>query len=108
MKTYKEHKRTKAFLGTLISTGLGLVGNVVGGLIDANAKKKELLRQQKLQEAQTNATNNITTTNMLNSTQGDTNYINDYKNRVVLRNGGKVNVNRYRSRNNSQIKIIKK
>ena len=81
-------KRDKAFIGAIIK---GVGGALVKGIINARRAKKEAQQQRD------NAN--------INAEMQNTDYINDYDDRIEFNNGGKVNM---KKKDNDRVALAKK
>lgn len=82
-------KRDKKFIGAAI----GAVANIAGGIVGA-VKKKKLAKQQEAEmERQQFAQNAVDASQQaaaMSSSYADQQYVDDYKSKIALKNGGKV------------------
>lgn len=83
MATAKD--RNKAFLGALIGAGISLLGGAISGAISNNASKKA---QRRAQIAQ-NKSDTYEMAQNLSAGYGDQSYVDELKDRVTFRAGGK-------------------
>lgn len=87
-------KRNKAWLGAVI----GAVGGIAGGLLGASASKKAANRQYELQKEQwetsqklQNRKDTLAEAQNLSNRYSNQDYVDDLKNRITFKNGGKMN-----------------
>lgn len=92
-KVVKQNTRNKAFLGAIIGT----VSNVIGGAI---SRRKQRKAQEKAQAQQTEL-EGYQQAAAMSSTYANQDYVNEYRNKITLKNGGKV-------KTNDRIKVAKK
>ena len=95
MKQIQQNKRNKAFLGTIISSAIGIGGSLIGGFIDKNAERKKALYEQKMNEIGARGDANTALATSLNNNTTADGYIDDYNKKITLRCGGSV----YKGRN---------
>lgn len=96
-----KYNRNKAFLGAVI----GLATNVIGGAISANKKKKAEEAAYKQQQEEQNRKDAINQAQVMSQAYSNQDYIDEYKKKITLKNGGKINMN---NKYNDRIKRIKK
>lgn len=94
----KEDKRNKKFLGAIIGGALGLAGGLISSKMSSDASKNAADKQAALQEElwrrnQTNQNKKDTLEQARNLTNVYSNqeYVDEYKNKVSFKNGGKMN-----------------
>lgn len=75
-------KRNKAWLGAVIGAATGIAGNIIGG----NAQKKAAKAQARAQNRQAT----FEMANNLSNAYGDQGYVDDFQNKIIFRNGGRV------------------
>ena len=92
-KVVKQDTRNKAFLGAIIGT----VSNVIGGAI---SRRKQRKAQEKAQAQQTEL-EGYQQAAAMSSAYTNQDYVNEYRNKITLKNGGKV-------KTNDRIKVAKK
>lgn len=92
-KIVKQDTRNKAFLGAIIGT----VSNVIGGAI---SRRKQRKAQEKAQAQQTEL-EGYQQAAAMSSAYANQDYVNEYRNKITLKNGGKV-------KTNDRIKVAKK
>lgn len=92
-KVVKQDTRNKAFLGAIIGT----VSNVIGGAI---SRRKQRKAQEKAQAQQTEL-EGYQQAAAMSSAYANQDYVNEYRNKITLKNGGKV-------KTNDRIKVAKK
>lgn len=92
-KVIKQDTRNKAFLGAIIGT----VSNVIGGAI---SRRKQRKAQEKAQAQQTEL-EGYQQAAAMSSAYANQDYVNEYRNKITLKNGGKV-------KTNDRIKVAKK
>ena len=91
-------KRDKAFIGAIIK---GVGGALVKGIINARRAKKEAQQQREIANRQIINQNNAN----INAEMQNTDYINDYDDRIEFNNGGKVNM---KKKGNDRVALAKK
>lgn len=79
-------KRDKAFIGAIIKG----VGALAKGIISARRAKKQAQQQRDATNRQTIRQNN----DAINNEMKDTEYVNEYDDRIEFKNGGKVAIKR--------------
>lgn len=79
-------KRDKAWLGAVIGAATGIAGSIFG----ANAQKKAARAQARAQNKQAT----LEMANNLSNSYGDQEYVDDFQNKVVFKNGGRVKRNK--------------
>lgn len=92
-KVVKQDTRNKAFLGAII----GGVSNIIGGAI---SRRKQRKAQEKAQAQQTEL-EGYQQAAAMSSAYANQDYVNEYRNKITLKNGGKV-------KTNDRIKVAKK
>ena len=92
-KVVKVDTRNKAFLGAIIGT----VSNVIGGAI---SRRKQRKAQEKAQAQQTEL-EGYQQAAAMSSAYANQDYVDEYRNKITLKNGGKV-------KTNDRIKVAKK
>lgn len=92
-KVVKVNTRNKAFLGAII----GGVSNIIGGAI---SRRKQRKAQEKAQAQQTEL-EGYQQAAAMSSAYANQDYVNEYRNKITLKNGGKV-------KTNDRIKVAKK
>ena len=92
-KVVKVDTRNKAFLGAII----GGVSNIIGGVI---SRRKQRKAQEKAQAQQTEL-EGYQQAAAMSSAYANQDYVNEYRNKITLKNGGKV-------KTNDRIKVAKK
>lgn len=92
-KVVKVDTRNKAFLGAII----GGVSNIIGGAI---SRRKQRKAQEKAQAQQTEL-EGYQQAAAMSSAYANQDYVNEYRNKITLKNGGKV-------KTNDRIKVAKK
>ena len=90
-------KRDKAFIGAIIKG----VGTLAKGIISARKAKKQA--QQQREDANRQIINQ--TNANINAEMQNTDYINDYDDRIEFNNGGKVNM---KKKGNDRVALAKK
>lgn len=79
-------QRKKAWIGAAISAVAGIAGGIANSIMSNNAEKKK----QREQQIATNKQDIYNAANNLSAGYGDQEYIDDFKNKVVMRRGGKL------------------
>lgn len=90
-------KRDKAFIGAIIKG----VGALAKGIISARRAKKQAQQQREDANRQIINQNNAN----INAEMQNTDYINDYDDRIEFNNGGKVNM---KKKGNDRVALAKK
>lgn len=90
-------KRDKAFIGAIIKG----VGALAKGIISARKAKKQAQEQREIANRQIINQNNAN----INAEMQNTDYINDYNDRIEFNNGGKVNM---KKKGNDRVALAKK
>lgn len=83
----ESNKRKKAFIGTAIAAGASLLGSAVSGIINARQIKK----QNELAAAEANRQAMYQKANALSQVANEQDYVDEYKNKIVMKAGGKYN-----------------
>lgn len=100
-KVINENGRDKAFIGAAI----GAIGNLVGGII---GKRKEKKAQEKAyrqaQEEQTRS-EGVQQAAAMSAQYANQDYVDQYRNKITLKNGGKINM---KKKDNDRIALAKK
>lgn len=100
-KVINENGRQKAFIGAVI----GSVGNLVGGIISKNKQKKAQERAfRQAQEEQTRS-EGVQQAQAMSAQYANQDYVDEYRNKITLKNGGKVNM---KKKGNDRVAIAKK
>lgn len=91
-----DKKRDKAFLGAIIGGVLGMAGSAISGAINKNSTEKQLEEQQRQQ----NKRDTYEMAQNLSAGYGNQEYIDEFKKKVVFKNGGKMKAkdNNYKDR----------
>lgn len=92
-KVLKKNGRDKKFIGAII----GAAASVAGGLISANKKRKAENRAFRAEQAEQNRVDGIQQANAMSTVYGNQGYVDDYQNKIVLQNGGKVKAKKVNS-----------
>lgn len=84
----KQEERPKAFLGAIIGAAAGIAGNII------SAKKKAKAEEAAFQQAQgeQNRNDGIQQANAMTAAYANQDYVNQYKDKIKLKNGGKMKV----------------
>ncbi len=95
-----DNGRQKAFIGAAI----GAVGNLVGGIISRNKQKKAA--EKAYRNAQIEQTHNegVQQAAAISSQYANQDYVEQYRNKITLKNGGKVGM---KKKTNDRIKVAK-
>lgn len=83
-------KRRKAFIGAAI----GAAANVIGSIISNKKKQKAEEAQYRQQQAEQVRTEGVQQASALTQSLNDTEYADEYKKRITLKNGGKIYTDR--------------
>lgn len=96
----KVNCRNKAFIGAAI----GAVGNIIGGVIGARKQKKA--QEKAYRESQIEQTRNegIQQAAAMSAQYANQDYVDEYKNKITFKNGGKLNM---KKKGNDRIKVAK-
>lgn len=85
-KVINNNGRDKAFIGAIV----GAVTGIAGGIISAKKKKKAEQLAFEQEQAEQTRKDGIAQMQSLNSTYANQDYVDQYKQKVTLKNGGKV------------------
>lgn len=100
-KVINENGRNKAFIGAVI----GAVGNLAGGIIGKHKQKKAQERAyRQAQEEQTNS-EGVQQAAAMSAQYANQDYVDQYRNKITLKNGGKINI---KKKGNDRIALAKK
>lgn len=100
-RKYINNKRDKAFIGAAIKA----VGNIVGGIISKNKQKKAAEKEYREKQLEQTHNEGVQQAAALSAQYANQDYVEDYKNKISFKNGGKVNMNK---KYNDRISITKK
>lgn len=92
-KVLKKNGRDKKFIGAII----GAAASVAGGLISDNKKRKAENRAFRAEQAEQNRLDGVKQANAMSAVYSNQGYVDDYQNKVVLQNGGKVKAKQIKS-----------
>lgn len=100
-KVINENGRKKAFIGAAI----GAVGNLAGGIIGAFKQKRA--QEKAYRQAQKEQTQNegVQQAQAMSAQYANQDYVDEYRNKITLKNGGKVNM---KKKSNDRIAMAKK
>ena len=85
----KRCSRDKAFLGAAIA-GVSAISNIVGGIVRRKREQKQMEEQARIQREQQMVNTNIQNANALSTAYANQDYVDEYKNKVTLKQGGKM------------------
>lgn len=85
-KVINENGRDKAFIGAAI----GAVGNIVGGIIGKRKQKKAAEKAYRQQQIQQTRDEGFQQAQAMSSQLANQDYVDEYRNKITLKNGGKV------------------
>ena len=85
-KVINENGRDKAFIGAAI----GAVGNIVGGIIGRRKQKKAAEKAYRQQQIQQTRDEGFQQAQAMSSQLANQDYVDEYRNKITLKNGGKV------------------
>lgn len=100
-KVINNNGRDKAFLGAAI----GAVGNLVGGLISKRKQKKAAEKAYRQQQEEQTRSEGVQQAQAMSAQYANQDYVDEYRKKITLKNGGKVNM---KNNNNDRISIAKK
>lgn len=100
-KVINRNGRSKAFIGAAI----GAVGNLVGGLISKNKQKKAAEKAYRQQQEEQTRIEGVQQAAAMSAQYANQDYVNQYRDKITLKNGGKVNMKR---KDNDRISVAKK
>ena len=100
-KVINKNSRKKAFIGAVI----GAVGNLAGGIISAHKQKRA--QEKAYRQAQKEQTQNegFQQAQAMSAQYANQDYVDEYRNKITLKNGGKVNM---KKKGNDRIVMAKK
>lgn len=87
-RVIKKNGRNKAFIGAIV----GAVAGIAGSLISAKKKKKADELNFKQAQAEQTRIEGVQQANAMTSSYADQGYTDQYQNKVVLKNGGKMKI----------------
>lgn len=99
-KVINDNGRDKAFLGAVI----GAVGNLAGGLISRRKQKKAAEKAYRQQQEEQTRSEGVQQAQAMSAQYANQDYVDEYRKKITLKNGGKVNM----KNNNDRISIAKK
>lgn len=88
-KKVKQVERHKAFIGAVI----GAAANVIGNIISNKKKQKAEEAQFRQQQAEQVRQEGVKQANAITQSLNDQDYVDEYRKRITLKNGGKVKTN---------------
>lgn len=100
-KVINNNGRQKAFIGAAI----GAVTNMIGGIISKRKQKKAQERAYKQAQEEQTRSEGVQQAAAMSAQYGNQDYVDEYRNKITLKNGGKVNM---KSKDNDRIAIAKK
>lgn len=100
-KVINENGRKKAFIGAAI----GAIGNLAGGIISRRKQKKAQERAFRQAQLEQNKTEGFQQAQAMSAQFANQDYVDEYKNKITLKNGGKVNM---KKKGNDRVVIAKK
>ena len=90
-KVKKANTRDKAWLGAVIGGVANIATSLISSYQQEQAQKKELAAQQRMQQQQNIANANIAAQQQagaMTNALANQNYVDEYKNKIVMKNGG--------------------
>lgn len=81
-------KRNKAFLGSII----GAVGSVIGSAIGAAKRRRAEEKAFKMQQEEQYRQDSLAAAQAMTQSYANQDYVDEYKKKVVLKNGGKMKI----------------
>ena len=93
-KVINNNGRDKAFLGSIIGGAASVIGGVASSIMQKKAEERKLKQQQSEQ----NKLEGIQQANAMTSSYANQDYINDYRKKISLKNGGIIENNKYTDR----------
>lgn len=100
-KVINDNGRPKAFIGAAI----GAVGNLVGGIIGKRKQKKAQEKAYRQAQEEQTRSEGVQQAAAMSAQYANQDYVNEYRNKITLKNGGKVNM---KNKGNDRIAIAKK
>lgn len=100
-KVINNNGRDKAFLGAVI----GAVGNLAGGIISKRKQKKAAEKAYRQQQEEQTRSEGVQQAQAMSAQYANQDYVDEYRKKITLKNGGKVNM---KNNNNDRISIAKK
>lgn len=98
-RVINENNRKKAFIGSII----GAVANVTGDIIKGVKEKKIAKKTYEANQINQTHDDGIKQAAAISAQYANQGYVDEYKNKIALRNGGKINM-----KDNNRVKINKK
>lgn len=100
-KVINDNGRPKAFLGAAI----GAVGNLVGGAISKRKQKKAQEKAYRQAQEEQTRSEGVQQAAAMSAQYANQDYVDEYRNKITLKNGGKVNM---KNKNNDRVAVAKK
>lgn len=100
-KVINDNGRPKAFIGAAI----GAVGNLVGGIIGKRKQKKAQEKAYRQAQEEQTRSEGVQQAAAMSAQYANQDYVDEYRNKITLKNGGKVNM---KNKGNGRIALAKK
>lgn len=100
-KVINDNGRPKAFIGAAI----GAVGNLVGGIIGKRKRKKAQENAYRQAQEEQTRSEGVQQAAAMSAQYANQDYVDEYRNKITLKNGGKVNM---KNKGNDRIALAKK
>lgn len=100
-KVINDNGRPKAFIGAAI----GAVGNLVGGIIGKRKQKKAQEKAYRQAQEEQTRSEGVQQAAAMSAQYANQDYVDEYRNKITLKNGGKVNM---KNKGNDRIALTKK
>lgn len=100
-KVITDNGRPKAFIGAAI----GAVGNLVGGIIGKRKQKKAQEKAYRQAQEEQTRSEGVQQAAAMSAQYANQDYVDEYRNKITLKNGGKVNM---KNKGNDRIALAKK
>lgn len=100
-KVINDNGRPKAFIGAAI----GAVGNFVGGIIGKRKQKKAQEKAYRQAQEEQTRSEGVQQAAAMSAQYANQDYVDEYRNKITLKNGGKVNM---KNKGNDRIALAKK
>lgn len=100
-KVINDNGRPKAFLGAVI----GAVGNLVGGAISKRKQKKAQEKAYRQAQEEQTRSEGVQQAAAMSAQYANQDYVDEYRNKITLKNGGKVSM---KNKSNDRVAVAKK